>query len=99
MEPGESDTRAIRNAVDKLLGTDWQNKSWDELFVDKLQGETRDMPRVNVILFGLGGVGKSTLINNILRRPLAPVGVGDPVTMVVEKYEQPGIPITLFDTR
>jgi GTPase SAR1 family protein len=49
-----------------------------------------------VILFGLSGVGKSTLINSLLRKPLAPTGVGDLVTMTVERYEEPGIPITLF---
>ncbi len=53
---------------------------------------------VNVMIAGQAGVGKSTLINAVLREPVADVGVGEPVTAHIKAYAVPGVPITIYDT-
>jgi uncharacterized protein (DUF697 family)/GTP-binding protein EngB required for normal cell division len=57
-----------------------------------------EMPRVNILLTGQTGVGKSTLINSVLRAPVARTGVGKPVTEHIRSWSVDGIPITLYDT-
>jgi predicted GTPase len=57
-----------------------------------------ELGRVNLILFGKTGVGKSTLINAVCRREFAATGIGKPVTDKVEYYEHPDGLLGLWDT-
>ena len=50
-------------------------------------------------MIGQTGVGKSTLINAIFRKPLATTGIGKPVTKVIQPFEDPDVPVTLYDTK
>ncbi|MGH8326278.1 MAG: GTPase family protein [Steroidobacteraceae bacterium] len=52
----------------------------------------------NILISGQTGVGKSTLINAVFRVPLADEGTGKPVTKHVQRYDVPGVPVTIFDT-
>lgn len=56
------------------------------------------MPPVNILVTGKTGVGKSTVINTVFRKPVAKTGMGKPVTDRVEKYSSPDLPVTLYDT-
>ena len=56
------------------------------------------MPPVNVLVAGPTGVGKSTLVNAILRTPVAKTGKGRPVTEDIQAWSVPGVPITVYDT-
>lgn len=56
------------------------------------------MPPVNVLIAGPTGAGKSTLINAILRKPVAKTGKGRPVTRDIEAWSVDGVPITVYDT-
>lgn len=52
----------------------------------------------NVILCGPTGVGKSAIVNKVLRERAAITGVGRPVSKQIIQYIKKGIPINLFDT-
>ena len=66
---------------------------------DKVQGEMKNLEPVNVLVVGKTGVGKSTLINNVFREPLAKVGQGKPVTKHFKKITKEGIPVNIYDTK
>jgi uncharacterized protein (DUF697 family) len=55
--------------------------------------------RVNVIIAGRTGVGKSTLVNAVFQGQLAETGQGRPVTRSTREITKEGIPLTVFDTR
>ena len=56
------------------------------------------MPPVNVLIAGPTGAGKSTLINSILRTPVAKTGKGRPVTRDITAWSVAGVPLTVYDT-
>jgi GTP-binding protein EngB required for normal cell division len=52
----------------------------------------------NVLVVGPVGVGKSTLVNAIFGKSLSATGSGAPVTSHVMRFEDPDVPISLYDT-
>ena len=62
------------------------------------QREMAKLGHANILISGQTGVGKSTLINAVFRVRLADEGVGKPVTKHVQRYDVPGVPVTIFDT-
>ncbi len=57
------------------------------------------MGKVNILIAGRSGVGKSTLINTIFGREVARTGLGRPVTDSIAWYEPDDLPVRLCDTR
>ena len=55
--------------------------------------------KVNIIVAGKTGVGKSSLINYIFGKEVAKVGDGQPVTQEIQEYDLENDNITLFDTK
>jgi len=55
--------------------------------------------KINVIIAGKTGVGKSTLINTVFRGDLARTGSGRPVTQGTEEISKQGHPVTIIDTK
>ena len=55
--------------------------------------------KVNIIVAGKTGVGKSSLINYIFGKKVAKVGDGQPVTQEIQEYDLENDNITLFDTK
>lgn len=55
--------------------------------------------KVNIIVAGKTGVGKSSLINYIFGEEVAEIGNGTPVTQEIEEYVMKKENITLFDTK
>lgn len=58
-----------------------------------------DLGRVNLLIAGRTGVGKSTLINAIFRGNMADTGQGEPVTKTTRLISKAGIPLGIWDTR
>ncbi|MFO1027650.1 MAG: GTPase [Acetobacteraceae bacterium] len=61
--------------------------------------EWRKLGRVNILIAGRSGVGKSTLINAVFGAEVAKVGQGRPVTQDITWFEPPGLPARLCDTK
>ena len=58
----------------------------------------KNMTKLNIMVMGKTGAGKSTLINNVFSRNLAQTGVGKPVTQAIRKYEIEDFPLAIYDT-
>jgi uncharacterized protein (DUF697 family)/GTP-binding protein EngB required for normal cell division len=71
----------------------------ETLFSRGRQREFEQLGHANILIIGQTGVGKSTLVNAIFRKPLAKAGTGRPVTKVIQKFEDPDVPVTLYDTK
>ncbi len=70
-------------------------KSWDE-FVDSL--DQNQLPKANIIVAGITGTGKSTLLNAVFGTDMAETGKGRPVTDHMNEYNNPDVPIRVWDT-
>lgn len=64
--------------------------------VDELDRDT--LPTANIIVAGITGTGKSTLLNAVFSSDLAATGTGRPVTEQIAEYDSPDIPIHIWDT-
>ncbi|MBN3786185.1 GTPase [Burkholderia sp. Ac-20353] len=66
---------------------------------DAIKSAARGLGKVNVLIAGKTGVGKSTLINAVFRGELAKTGSGRPVTQEIVEITKPGHPLTIIDTK
>lgn len=66
---------------------------------NKVEKELMNMERVNILIIGKTGAGKSTLINGVFRDKIAETGIGKPVTQHLKKISKEGIPVNLYDTK
>lgn len=71
----------------------------EELFSRERQRELEELGHANILIIGQTGVGKSTLVNAVFRKPLAKAGTGKPVTKFNQRFEDPSVPVTLYDTK
>ena len=61
---------------------------------DKM-AENNKLPKLNIMILGKTGVGKSTLINSLFGENLAVTGFGRPVTQDIRKFETEDCPISI----
>lgn len=57
-----------------------------------------DLPVANIMVAGITGTGKSTLINAVFGSEMAATGSGRPVTEHIDEYGNSDIPIHIWDT-
>lgn len=57
-----------------------------------------DMPPANIMVAGITGTGKSTLLNAVFGANLAETGKGRPVTDHIDEYRSDSVPIHIWDT-
>lgn len=60
--------------------------------------DKEEMPTANVMVAGITGVGKSTLINAIFGKNVAETGAGKPVTDKIKEHTDSNMPICIWDT-
>ena len=70
-----------------------------DAIVDVIRDAVRGSGKVNIVVAGKTGVGKSTLINTVFRGQLAKTGSGTPVTQQIEEITKEGHPITIIDSK
>jgi small GTP-binding protein len=59
----------------------------------------RTIERVNILIAGQTGVGKSTLINEVFGEKFAQTAAGRPVTQHAEWFESETVPLRILDTK
>ena len=74
-----------------------QREKEQENFFESI-GTMKELPPANIIVSGIAGVGKSTLINAVFGEELAKTGRGKPITIDIKMYESDDQPIKVWDS-
>src|SRR5271166_3368899 len=93
------DARESTSADSTSQPVDGANLDDADLFESERRRELEELARAHILIVGQTGVGKSTLINAIFRKPLAEAGTGRPVTRIIQRFEAPDVPVVLYDTK
>ncbi|MBO4699914.1 GTPase domain-containing protein [bacterium] len=59
---------------------------------------TGNLPTANILVAGITGTGKSTLVNAIFGSEMAATGTGEPITKEIKSYGNNDIPVHIWDT-
>ena len=60
--------------------------------------EIKIIKTANIIVSGITGSGKSTLINSVFKKNFAATGKGRPITQEIREYQDPTVPVRIWDT-
>ena len=84
--------------INQTMGQNFSKEQ--EYFENEIEErvKNKDLPAANIIVAGITGTGKSTLINAIFGDKLAETGIGAAVTEYVKEYKKKGTPINIWDT-
>ena len=66
--------------------------------ISEIQNKIKNLTKLNIMVIGKSGVGKSTLINSLFRGNFAETGLGRPVTKEIRLIEKADFPLRIYDT-
>ena len=66
--------------------------------IDAINDKIKNLNKMNIIVIGKSGVGKSTLINSLFRGNFVETGLGRPVTAEIRRVEKKDYPLAVYDT-
>lgn len=66
--------------------------------MNAMNSKFKNLKKLNIVVVGKSGVGKSTLINSLFRENLLETGIGRPVTLEMRKIEKVNYPLAIYDT-
>ena len=69
-----------------------------EKIIGAIKDEYEKLEKLNVMVLGKTGVGKSTLINNMFMEKIVKTGTGKPITDCIRKVTTPNFPLAIYDT-
>lgn len=79
---------------------DSYNEKTQEFDKEKAKKEVyKNKDKLNIVLFGATGVGKSSLVNAVFGENVVKTGDGEPITQFLQKIEIKSKGITLWDTK
>jgi hypothetical protein len=78
---------------------DFDVNDFRETMREALESVRGQLGRVNLVVVGKTGVGKSTLINAVFGSQVAATGLGRPVTTDTEYFEHPDVPLGIYDSQ
>lgn len=67
-------------------------------FEKEFDKQLKSFSKVNIMVVGGTGVGKSSLINKVFGKELAKTGSGEPITKGIISYTYEGFPAVIYDT-
>lgn len=76
-------------------------KEYQALFsetLEKIEEENNNLTKMNILVSGKSGIGKSTLINSVFGDELTKTGVGKPITDKINLITKDDYPIQIYDT-
>lgn len=84
---------------DNLTGEQKRKREQEMLQQDlREKMENDELPTANIMVAGITGTGKSTLINAVFKSEMAATGSGRPVTEHLQRYENEGAHVRIWDT-
>src|SRR3712207_3891405 len=86
-------TTLFRSSFAGIKDTDFDSQLGDEL-----RSALRRLGRMNLLLVGKTGTGKSTLVTAVFGKKVAQTGVGRPVTRGLHYFKIPNSPLGLYDS-
>ena len=72
--------------------------TFEQKIESEFERQKKALQKPNLMVVGGTGAGKSSLINRIFGKDVAPVGAGMPVTRGIRKYETDVYPVIFWDT-
>ena len=94
-------TELIKNRKNTIYKEKWMEVNTDEIAkkcMDAINEKLKNLKKLNIIVVGKSGVGKSTLINSLFRDKIAETGLGRPITTEIRKIEKKHSPMAIYDT-